>query len=260
MREGEIMIPKVIHYCWFGNGELPDTAISCIESWKKLCPDYEIKRWDETNFDLQYNKYIQDACASKKWAFVSDVARLKILYDNGGIYLDTDVELVKPLDDLLNLEVFMGAESTGSVNTGLGCGAEINNKIIKILLDDYDNYEFDENDPVCCPIMTTKVLEKFGYSASDKIQSIDGLTIFPTEYFAPIDLTTRKLSLTKNTYSIHHYDASWQSEDKKKQTKLRASFCKYFGNRIGLRLFGHFSALSDEGVKKYVLRHLLKNR
>lgn len=104
------MIPKIIHYCWFGGNPLPEMAVKCIESWKKYCPDYEIKRWDESNFDLNCCNYVKEACQAKKWAFVSDYVRFKVLYDEGGLYFDTDVELIKPIDDILERGPFMGVE------------------------------------------------------------------------------------------------------------------------------------------------------
>ena len=118
------MIPKKIHYCWFGGNPLPELAIKCLESWKKYCPDYEIIEWNETNFNLDSCEYVREAYQAKKWAFVSDYARLKVVYDNGGIYLDTDVELIKSLDRLLKNKSFFGTETTGVVATGLGFGAE----------------------------------------------------------------------------------------------------------------------------------------
>lgn len=104
------MIPKIIHYCWFGGNPLPELAVKCIESWKKYCPDYEIKRWDESNFDLKCCDYVKEAYQAKKWAFVSDYVRFKVLYDEGGLYFDTDVELIKPIDDILARGPFMGVE------------------------------------------------------------------------------------------------------------------------------------------------------
>ena len=133
-------IPKVIHYCWFGKGEMPKLAKKCIKSWKKYCPDYEIICHNEDNFDCFQNRYMSEAYQAKKWAFVSDYARLKIIYDNGGIYLDTDVEIIKPIDDLLRNKGFMGFDEKGIVATGLGFGAEKGNEIIGEFLKDYNNY------------------------------------------------------------------------------------------------------------------------
>lgn len=135
------MIPKKIHYCWFGGNPLPESAKKYIGTWKKYCPDYEIIEWNENNFDVTQNQYCKEAYEAKKWAFVSDYARLKVLYDFGGIYMDTDVEVVKPLDDLLQYNWFSGFESEKRIQTGT-MGAGFNSTIIKIFLDDYKNRHF----------------------------------------------------------------------------------------------------------------------
>ena len=143
----EQKIPKIIHYCWFGGNPFPELAQKCIASWKKFCPDYEIKEWNESNYDVTKNQYMREAFENKQWAFVSDYARLDIIYENGGIYLDTDVELLKPLDDLLILTGFMGFEENKKLcATGLGFGAVPKLPIIKEMRDDYDNIIFIKED------------------------------------------------------------------------------------------------------------------
>lgn len=249
------MIPKVIHYCWFGGGKLPDAAIRCIESWKKHCPDYRIVKWDETNFDIGCNRYAKDAYAAKKWSLVTDVARLKILYEHGGIYLDTDVEIIRPLDSLLKNRAFMGIESTGWINTGSGYGAEKGLPILKELLDEFNTAAFSPENPAIFSIMDS-VMRRKGYVFNNQIQQIDHVTIYPMDYFAPINLTTRKLKITKNTYSIHHYTGSWQSEEYKKSTQFRAFCCKVFGENIGLRIYGHCFAIKAEGFVRYIKKRI----
>ena len=135
-------IPKVIYYCWFGKGKMPSLAEKCIESWEKFCPDYEIICLDEENFDITQNKYAKEAYDAGKWAFVSDYARLKVLYDNGGIYLDTDVEIIKPIDNLIEENGFMGFDDNGVVSTGLGFACEKGNELVGALLKDYDDISF----------------------------------------------------------------------------------------------------------------------
>ena len=152
------MIPRTIHYCWFGPEPLPKRVKKCIRSWEKLCPDYQIVRWNEQNFDIHYNQFTKDAYEAGKWAFVSDVARLYIIYHHGGIYLDTDVELLKPLDSFLAQKAFMGVEYNGLIATGLGFGAEKHVEVIKELLDEYDRVRFDASRPVDCPKLTTEYL------------------------------------------------------------------------------------------------------
>lgn len=218
-------IPKIIHYCWFGGNPLPDLAQKCIASWKKYCPDYEIKEWNERNFDLNCCDYVREAYEAKKWAFVSDVARLSIIYQYGGIYLDTDVELLKPLDDLLKLPAFFGTESDYSVATGLGFGAEKGNNMVRALLDDYSELHFRKEDgafdTTTCPKRNTCVFEKEGYSTTEKkIWHTKDATVFPPEYFCPIDYKTGRTELTSQAYSIHHYSESWLSEQEKYHIRI----------------------------------------
>ena len=215
----EQKIPKIIHYCWFGGNPLPELAQKCIASWKKFCPDYEIKEWNESNYDVAKNKYMKEAFENKQWAFVSDYARLDIIYEHGGIYFDTDVEVVRPLNNLLTFKGFAGFENEKSVNsqkscnTGLGFGAIPKLPIIKELRNCYDKLSFIQKDgsfnTLPCPRYQTKYLLQKGLVLNNSFQEIDGLTIFPAEYFAPKDYYSGKINLTKNTYSIHHFDGSW---------------------------------------------------
>ena len=160
------MIPRKIHYCWFGRGEKPRLAQKCIASWKKYCPDYKIIEWNEQNFDISKNRYVQQAYEAKKYAFVSDYARLAVVYEYGGIYLDTDVELVRPLDELLELPGFMGFQTNNEVATGLGFGARKGNPVVQALLRDYDALDFLKADGSAdltpCPERNTRVLQALG--------------------------------------------------------------------------------------------------
>ena len=207
------MIPKKIHYCWFGRGEKPKLAKKCIASWKKFCPDYKIIEWNESNYDIAKNRYMKEAYENKQYAFVPDYARLDIIYEHGGIYLDTDVELVKPLDDLLNLTGFMGFDHVGLCAPGLGFGAIPKLPIIKDLRDDYDDINFIKNDGsfnrTTSPEIQTDFFLKKGLHRDNSLQEIEGLTIFPMEYFCPKDSISGEIHLTKNTYSIHHFDGYW---------------------------------------------------
>lgn len=212
------MIPKKIHYCWFGKNPLPKEVIKCIDSWKKYCPDYEIIEWNESNYDLNKNEYVRETYSRKKWAFLTDYVRLDVIYNEGGIYLDTDVELIKPLDDLLNLECFLGMEQPGKVATGLGFGAVKGNEFIKENKEYYEKNSFvsesGEFKKVICVEITSNLLINKGMNVSNKLQNIGNIRVFPTEYFCPLKLGTNKLNITKNTYSIHHYTASWKSNNK----------------------------------------------
>lgn len=218
------MIPKVIHYCWFGNNPLPFEVKKCINSWKKICPDYEIRRWDETNFDVYQNDFIKSAYGSKAWAFVSDYARLKIVYDEGGIYLDTDVELKKSLDELRKNEGFFSIQQEGHYcNTGLGFGAKKENEIVKTMLDLYDDLIYSEENKfsIACPYLNTKALEKYGYSYSDDVIVIHNNLVLPPRFMDPIAPGKNKENLLCNdTVSIHHYSASWMDDKTVRRRKI----------------------------------------
>lgn len=218
------MIPKVIHYCWFGNNPLPFEVKKCINSWKKICPDYEIRRWDETNFDVYQNDFIKSAYGSKAWAFVSDYARLKIVYDEGGIYLDTDVELKKSLDELRKNEGFFAIQQEGHYcATGLGFGAQKENEIVKTMLDLYDDLIYSEENKfsIACPYLNTKALEKYGYSYSDDVIVIHNNLVLPPRFMDPIAPGKNKENLLCNdTVSIHHYSASWMDDKTVRRRKI----------------------------------------
>lgn len=208
------MIPKKIHYCWFGESDLPELAKKCIESWKKYCPDFEIIEWNEKNYNVYKNAYIKEAYINKKWAFVSDYARLDIIFSEGGFYLDTDVELIRSLDSLCTKHCVLGMESTGYINTGLGFGAEKENKVVKLMLDKYKNIHFLISKGIFndlpCPARNTFPLIKFGFDrTSNQIQVILNAYIYPKEYFCPIDYETKELNITSNTFSIHHFNGTW---------------------------------------------------
>ena len=155
------MIPKKIHYCWFGKNKLPDKAVKCINSWKKYCPDYEIIEWNEDNFDVRQNGYTAFTYDNRKIAFLSDYVRLLAVYQEGGVYLDVDVELIRPIDDLLlNHSAYFGFESSEYVNTGLGFGAEANNRIVKQMIEEYEQLLDGKHDVVGCPTLNTQALIK----------------------------------------------------------------------------------------------------
>jgi glycosyltransferase involved in cell wall biosynthesis len=235
------MIPKIIHYCWFGDNPLPPLALKCIESWKKYCPDYEIKEWNESNFDITKNKYMHEAYTAKKWAFVPDYARLDIVYENGGIYLDTDVELLKNLDKLLEHRAFVGFEKKNLVNFGSGFAAEKNFDFIRELRDIYDNINFIKKDGslnmTSSPYYQTRLMEKKGFSGNNKLQNINGMTIYPTEYFCPKNIKTGSLNITNDTYSIHHYDGSWLTAEQKQEYLIISRYRKKYGNKFGSVLY-----------------------
>lgn len=211
------MIPKIIHYCWFGRNPLPESAQKCIASWKKFFPDYEIVRWDEDNFDVNAIAYTAQAYAAKKYAFVSDYARFKILYDHGGLYFDTDVEVIKPFDDILARGAFMGCEISAphnnALNPGLGLGVAPGTEIYAELLQLYATLRFvnDDGSPNLTTIVTytTDLLKKRGLKDTGEIQTVAGINIYPKEYFNPLNDNTGQLEITRNTHSIHWYSKTW---------------------------------------------------
>lgn len=219
------MIPKIIHYCWFGNNPYPDIVKKCIKSWKDKCPDYEIIEWNESNYDVHIIPYTSEAYRKKKWAFVSDYARLDIIYHYGGIYLDTDVELIKPLNNLCNLACFLASDGCG-INTGLGFGAEKENLYIKNMKDIYNGVHFtDTNEAMNLTPSTYYNTQPFtlkGFDVQLKIvQYIEQVVVFPPEYFSPKDGESFELNITENTYGIHWDSRLWETGMTRLKAKLR---------------------------------------
>ncbi len=231
-------IPKVIHYCWFGNGKMPQLAEKCIASWKKYCPDYEIVCHNEDNFDISENRYAKEAYQAGKWAFVSDYVRLKVLYENGGVYLDTDVEIIKPIDELIKENGFMGFDDRGVISTGLGFACEKGNELVKNLLEDYDDISFVRPDGsfdiTPCPDRNCDTLKRLGMDLSIRDQVFMGIHMLPEDYLCPVKYYTGKKIITPNTYSIHHFCASWISA-----TAKRTLFVKRI---VGVRLYNKLYA------------------
>ena len=228
------MIPKIIHYCWFGRSAIPEEALKCIESWHKYMPDYEYVLWNEDNFNLSSNQYVREAYEKRKFAFVSDYVRLHALYTKGGIYLDTDVEVLKPFDDLLNLSGFIGFEGTKYHPVGTGTIASMpEGEWVKEQLAEYDNARFinpdGSLDMTTNPIRITRTMVKNGFVQDGKEQTYKDMHVFPTEYFCPRQ-TTGEILLTGKTYCDHHFMGSW---DEQKST----SFLKrLIGQKLMTRL------------------------
>lgn len=251
-------IPKVIHYCWFGKNPLPETAQKCIESWKKYFPDYEIKEWNEDNFDINACDYIREAYQAKKWAFVSDYARYKIIYDNGGVYFDTDVEVIKSFDDVINRGAFMGIEADykTTVNTGLGIAAEKGNSFYREMLDYYEKEHFLNEDGsfnyTTVVERTTEVFKKHGLKRVDGVQQIEGIYVYPQDYFNPKDNVSGKINITENTYSIHHFDATWCSEEQLYSHKLSRKYSKFMSSKMAGRTACFVAECKYQGFFKAV--------
>ena len=229
------MIPKVIHYCWFGKNDLPEMAKKCIDSWRKYLPEYEIKEWNEDNFDVNCCDYVKEAYQAKKWAFVSDYARFKILYENGGVYFDTDVEVIKTIDDIIENGPFMGCEmntqinfsgkcTTIKVNPGLGIAAEPYMNFYKEVIDYYNSHHFRKEDgsldTTTIVEYTTDLLESHGYVANNEIQDVAKIRIYPVDYFCPLDYCTGVMKQTGNTRTIHWFSSTWFSQGQHMQKKI----------------------------------------
>lgn len=216
------MIPKVIHYCWFGGNPLPPLAEKCIASWKRFLPDYEIKEWNEQNFDVNIIPYTAEAYQAQKYAFVSDYARFWILYHYGGLYFDTDVEVIKPMGSIIAKGAFMGCEQDVkpgkelTVNPGLGLAVEPRHDIYKAILDAYGEFHFLNEDGSYniknIAEYTTEILKAYGLANIPGIQCIGDIFIYPCEYFCPISIITKRKHITNNTYTIHHFMASWKEK------------------------------------------------
>lgn len=241
------MIPKKIHYCWFGGKPLNKLGRKCLKSWKKFFPDYEIIEWNEQNVDLENCcEYVKQAYKEKKWAFVSDYVRFKILYEQGGVYFDTDVEVVKTFDDILEKGAFMGCENPTiakmAVAPGLGFAVEKGNVIVKRLLEDYEKSSFYNEDGslnlYTIVDRATDVLKEYGLQNTKDIQVIEGITIYPSEYFCPINIETGKMEKTKNTRSIHRYSASWESPKARLRGKIYFILVKLFGVKFAEKVRG----------------------
>ena len=244
------MIPKVIHYCWFGGAELPEKDRKCIESWKKFCPDYQIIEWNENNYDVTKNTYMYQAYQAKKWGFVPDYARLDIIYQHGGIYLDTDVELVKNLDSLLENDAFMGFENSDNVSPGLCIAAKVHHPTIGKLMEIYAEREFVHPDGSLdltpSPVMNTEALVQMGLKKNNQKQVVAGVTIFPKEYFCPKDYKTGKLTMTDHTYAIHWFHASWMNPHQKRMMRLRGL--------LGDRMFFKLVEIKNKIIKRKLVK------
>ena len=209
----DYVIPKVINYCWFGEKELPREVKKCIKTWERQCPDFKIVRWDESNVDLKKCKFIEQAYKNKAWAFVSDYVRLQVIYENGGIYLDTDVEVLQNLTPLLKHNAYFGIEQkTRLINTGIGFGARKEHPLLKELIDIYEQIEFnsEEKNELACPLLNAKVFSMHGYKYIDEVVEYDDFFVYPPKYFDPYAPGTSEYLVSNETFSIHHYTASWK--------------------------------------------------
>lgn len=218
---GSEKIPAKIHYCWFGKKEIPSYLQKYMDTWKRQCPDYEIIRWDENNYDVTKNPYMKEAYESEKWGFVPDYARLDIIYHEGGIYLDTDVEVLQPLDCLRRDDAFFCFNAYGQVNAGVGFGSVENNEFIKTLRDVYDNLHFYREDKTIndttCVRYQTPVFKEYGFRPDNEYQKINNIVIYPSEVLAPTGVMGFANRFSEKTISNHHTEGTWLSGNAKEQ-------------------------------------------
>lgn len=258
------MIPKIIHYCWFGGKALPQSVQKCIESWKQFCPSYEFIEWNESNFDVNYNDFTREAYEAKNYAFVSDVARLFALCNLGGVYLDTDVEIIKPIDVFLQYKGVTCFQSEDNViSTGL-LACEKGFALFEDFLSSYNELHFKQPNGKYClnpnNNLLTKLCVSYGLKRNNSLQTVKGLTVFPREYFSPKNPITKEIRITKNTYAIHYYDGSWYSDITEYKTKLRSkykflpekaikflAYTKLRGFRAAIRATQRYSAEKKSG-------------
>lgn len=253
-------IPKIIHYCWVGGDPKPQSVLYCIESWKRCCPDYEIREWNETNYDFSKNEYMRQAYEAKKWGFVPDYARLDIVYEHGGIYLDTDVEMVRSFDHLLEHECFFGFEDTGDgeffVNCGHGFGAAPHHEAVKHARDLYDHLNFTNADGslnlLASPYYTTQSLRQMGLVQENHDQKLPGIQIYASDVLCPKNFRTGKLHQTVRTVSIHHFTASWVDEKIKAELAHQQTIKNRFGNRLG-----GYVLIVESVAQKYTLKDMV---
>lgn len=233
------MIPKKIHYCWFGRGEKSKLTKKCISSWKQYCPDYEIIEWNEDNFNIDQHPYLRWCYDNQKWAFLSDFARLLIIKENGGIYFDTDVELIQKPDILLQYSAFFGFENNENIATGLGFGAEANHITVVAMIDLYMNIQRNADDSfplIVCPALNTQALIPLGLCLNGERQSVKGAEILPVDFLNPYNDQTGVMTKTGNTISIHWYSKAWLD----KKAVLRSQITKPFHRIFGVDCFRKF--------------------
>lgn len=249
-------IPKVIHYCWFGRNPLPDDFKRMIDSWKKYCPDYQIKEWNEDNFDIHCCKFVEQAYAAKKWAFVVDYVRFYALYHEGGIYIETDTEVVRPIDELLQYNGFFGFGS--ETMTVPMCGTKIHSEISKLMMEEYEGREFLLNgkNKTVNQTLYDVLNKRYGLINDNKFHLLEGdVAVFPREYFFSTDWQTGKITRYPELFVIHYAAGSWLSEEQKLHQNINKKFVKIFGERFGSIAGTICYLIKKDGVRK-ISKHL----
>jgi hypothetical protein len=267
------MIPKIIHYCWFGDNPMPANDAAYVEGWKSLLPDYQFMHWNEKNFDLSIVRFTEQVASVKKWGFIVDYIRAWAVYNYGGIYLDTDVELLKHLDIFLDNVCFSGFENGKYINPGNIFAGEKGCRIAKEVMDFYASYKFiNKNGKLNLtpsPKILTSLLLKYGLKQNGAYQTLgDGIfTAYPFEYFCPIDFTTGKSNITRNTHSIHHFAMSWFSDFDIFLIARRRKIIALMGDsvivKVILLIINFYTRCARIGIRDtlsyYISRYIKKN-
>ena len=239
-------IQKIIHYCWFGKGKKSKLMKKCMKTWSKYFPDYKIIEWNEENFDINQNEYVKEAYKNKKYAFVSDYARLYALYNYGGIYFDTDIEVMKEFDDIINDRDIYAFEKKDLIMTGVMI-ARKKSRIIEKFIKVYDNLKFLNEDGtfnlVPNTYRLTEILKEYGLICNNKKQTLENnvADIYPIEYFCAYDMDNSHFIPTENTYTIHHYDGSWVSG----KQKILKRFKRILAMILGIKLYDKIRKLKN---------------
>ncbi|MDE6946188.1 MAG: hypothetical protein K2P14_03275 [Anaeroplasmataceae bacterium] len=247
------MIPKIIHYCWFGRKQKSELVKMCINSWRTFCPEYKILEWNEDNFDLTFNCFIQEAYAAEKWAFVTDFVRLHVLYEYGGIYMDTDTELIKNLDLFLQDNAFIGYETAKTISTSL-IGAMKGNVWIRHCMSYYEERHFflsdgHINDITNVEIITAEITVFYNINLDGKLRHLEDITLYPKRFFCPKNALSGRIDIMPDTYAIHHFDGSWLSSEEKEKKKRLEKYRKYFGWWLGLQIAEFGIEYEKKGVQ-----------
>ena len=250
---------KTIHYCWFGKNKMEDNVLSCINSWQKHFPNYQVKVWNENNFDIKCCEYVKEAYQSKQYAFVSDYVRLYVLYHEGGLYLDTDYEVLKNFEDLLNEELVLSFEKEGKIQTCM-IYAKKNNQLIKKIMEYYHtthflNYDGTFNTKTNVDIITDYLFE-LGLIEKDSYQQLENIKIYPTEYFCPFDFETGKLNMTSKTVGIHNFAGSWLTNDQKSYFNLK----RKFGKDKAKNVITNLDSNKDSTIKYSIIISFYQNK
>lgn len=259
------MIPKIIHYCWLSDDELPNDVKECINSWKKYLPDYEIILWNTKNFDVNICEYTKEAFKEKKYAFVSDYVRLYALYNFGGIYLDSDIEVLKSFDDLLDNKAFTCFEDTERIAAWI-FGSEKGNPLFKEFMDDYIGRRFlletGEYDLTPNPVPITNRLKKHGLELNGSMQKLDLITIYPMTYFCPFNPYRKSGDcFSEFTYANHHFNGTWKkvkSDKEKNYQKREKKYIKIFGEKLGAKIFRNVFRINNIGFLEWIKRYIIK--